>query len=345
MDPTIEAGKALWHGYRNFEETPSMRDLASVEGHMPAPGPNRESFFGDLIYWLEKPEVFDESPATHSSPNLHIPVQVLLYLICGEWMTISEYIQTRLAQVEWEISFPEHFLTSGKRIDVALKKLHIWRRLVPLYTKMLNESLQKVFAFPCRTITNIGGNSLSSVQGICPIAPPVNPPPVSDPEKAESDPGSETTTITIGIPKPVTNQSSQCLCPLHPQGSSHGGPIMALKEDFVRLHTAMEDFQKRIDTLTSVVTASISIDDSHRGLKDTMNVTRLTYLATCFIPLSLTAAVFTMPAHLDIRHIVGWYFLTALLLVAFVIGIVFYLTGTPVTNHLHDRNNKKQKKF
>ncbi|PMD13338.1 hypothetical protein NA56DRAFT_683033 [Hyaloscypha hepaticicola] len=231
VDPTVTEGYSLWHGYRNWEETPSMKDLESMEGKMPPPGPTRKSFFDDLIYWLEKPEAFGPSTASNCAVNIHVPMQALLYLICGEWLTITEYIQTRLAQVEWEISFPEHFLNSGKRIDVALKKLHIWRRLVPLYHRMLTETLQH--------------------------------------------------------------------------------------------------------RLTSVVTASISIDDSHRGLQDTRNVTRLTWLATCFIPLSLTASIFSMQSDIvNVRPILGWYFLISLLLVLVTIGGAFILTGSVVTKQV-----------
>jgi Mg2+ and Co2+ transporter CorA len=304
----VKAGYPLWHGYRNWEETPSMKDLEKVEGKMPLPGPTRKSFFDDLIYWLEKPEVFGSSPTGNLAANMHLPIQTLLYLICGEWLTIVEYIQTRLAQVEWEISFPEHFLNSGKQIDVALKKLHIWRRLVPLYHRMLTETLQRVFLFPCYS-----ANAKSSVDSLSP---------------QESNPHSDPT-------NPTGAALSQCQCPLHQPEPSQPGPVNSLREDFVRLRVFMDEFQERIDRLTSVVTASISIDDSHRGLQDTRNVTRLTWLATCFIPLSLTASILSMQSEIvSLRPILGWYFLISLLLVGLTIGSAFILTGSVVTNRL-----------
>ena len=275
-----------------------MKEVEKMDGKMPPPGPTRKSLFDDLIYWLEKPEVFEPSPAAGLTTNIHIPIQALLYLICGEWLTIAEYIQTRLAQVEWEISFPEHFLNSGETIDVALGKLHIWRRLVPLYHRMLTETLQRVFNFPCHTPAgSVHVDGLASLQD-------------SKPSSAEP---------------------------------SESGPISALREDFVRLRISMEEFEKRIDRLTSVVTASISIGDSHRGLKDTTNVTRLTWLATCFIPLSLTASVFSMQQYIaNIRFIIGWYFLTSLLLVLFTVGCAFALTGS-VTDILRGSKKKDKK--
>ncbi len=134
---------------------------------------------------------------------------------------------------------------------------------------------------------------------------------------------------------PSDTAPNDCQCPLHCPTPSKLGPINALREDFVRLRVSMEEFQVRIDRLTSVVTASISIDDSHRGLQDTRNVTRLTWLATCFIPLSLTASIFSMQSDIvNVRPILGWYFLISLLLVLVTIGGAFILTGSVVTKQV-----------
>jgi Mg2+ and Co2+ transporter CorA len=56
----------------------------------------------------------------------------------------------------------------------------------------------------------------------------------------------------------------------------------------------MEEYQNRIDRLTSVVTAIITIADSRRGQDDNRNVARLTWLATFFIPLGFVASIFSM---------------------------------------------------
>ena len=314
VDPTMKAGFPLWRGYRNWEETPSMRDLA---GGMPAAGPPRKSFFEDLIYWLQKPEAFGPVHSPSPSSNIHIPIQALLYLICGEWLTIAEYIQTRLYQVEWEIAFPEHFLDPGVTIDRSLNKLHIWRRMVPLYHAMLTETLERVFKFPCHaTSMPYSLDGLGNMQAANPHAGIVQPPNPAGPP--------------------------QCTCPLHHPAPTQQGPINALREDFLRLRTSMEEFQQRIDRLTSVVTSSISIDDSHRGLKDTTNVTRLTWLATCFIPFSLVATIFTMPANLDMWHVLGWYFLGAFALVGVIVSVAFWFTGTKFKNFI-GIGKKKQK--
>jgi len=80
-----------------------------------------------------------------------MPVQALLHLICAEWLTVVDYIKTRLNEAERDLSFPEQFLNQSTQIEVGLKKLVVWRRLVPLYREMLTETLQRVFHFPCHT--------------------------------------------------------------------------------------------------------------------------------------------------------------------------------------------------
>lgn len=49
---------------------------------------------------------------------------------------MSQYIKTRLSQVDWELIHPREFL-GHHRFYTILNKLHTWRRLVPVYREML----------------------------------------------------------------------------------------------------------------------------------------------------------------------------------------------------------------
>jgi Mg2+ and Co2+ transporter CorA len=287
LDPTIQEGHPLWYGYRNWEVTPSIgADISLVH-------PPRDSLFNDFIYWAQKPEAFINPSSTNPVLNSHKPIQALLHLICAEWLTIAEYVKTRLGQIEWEISFPEHFLNKGSEIDVALKKLHIWRRLVPLYREMLSETLQRVFHFPCHT-SGIGSMTISGA-------------------------GDSNST--------GTEHPTPCQCALH-QAVQHlkQGPINAFRDDFTRALSYMEEYQQRIDRLTSVVTAIISIDDSRRSQDDNRNVARLTWLATFFIPLGFIASLFSMQQDVgQLTETYKTYFAVALPLAAVSLGLAFTL--------------------
>jgi len=280
LDPTIQAGVPLWYGYRNWETTSKVED--------PIPdGPPRDSLYNDFIYWAKKPDAFNtllsNNPASNNSfSNHHIPIQALLHIICAEWLTIADYIKTRLGQIEWEISFPEHFLDKHSEIDVALKKLHVWRRLVPLYREELTETLRRVFNFPCKSMSMIGSG----------------------------------------------NGFSQCQCAVQSSAPAKQGPINAFRDDFTRALSYMEEYQQRIDRLTSVVTATISNKDSRRSLEDNRNVARLTWLATFFIPLSFVATIFSMQPDITMLGPTSiWYAEIALPLAAFsmTVGLILAL--------------------
>lgn len=188
----------------------------------------------------------------------------------------AEYIQTRLNQIDWEISFPEHFVRKNSSIDMALKKLHTWRRLVPLYRKMLTETVQAMESFPCHTTPHLTSNS--GADGV-----------------------------------EHGNSESSCHCAMHDANTTQPGSINALRPDFMRVLGYMKEYQQRIDRLTSVVTAVISISDSRHAIDDNRNLARLTWLATVFIPLSFVAGLFSMTEDITTLHqTIKWYFATAL---------------------------------
>lgn len=73
----------------------------------------------------------------------------------------------------------------------------------------------------------------------------------------------------------------------------------AYNPDFALIKSQLEEYQTRIDQLTAVVTAVISIDNSRRSLQDNRNIGRLTWLATFFIPLSLVAGILSMQSEVS----------------------------------------------
>jgi Mg2+ and Co2+ transporter CorA len=92
--------------------------------------------------------------------------------------------------------------------------------------------------------------------------------------------------------------------------------------DFKSIAKELEVLQERTDRLSSVVTSSISIQDSKRGLAESRDLSRLTWLATTFIPLSFFTGLFSMASDLSaLRNTFRWFFtislpLTAILIVA-----------------------------
>ena len=126
------------------------------------------------------------------------------------------------------------------------------------------------------------------------------------------------------------NGFSQCQCALQNSAPDKQGPINVFRDDFTRALSYMEEYQQRIDRLTSVVTATISIKDSRRSQEDNRNVARLTWLATFFIPLSFVATIFSMqPDISQLGPTSIWYAKIALPLAALSLAIGLILALPP----------------
>lgn len=294
LDPTIKEGNPLWMQYRNWNRVPSMSDMTD-KALNPIPedsGPPQESFFEDFIYWASRPSAFAFNPEFqhHNSHDAHqqhtdkpspvcLPTQALLHLVGTEWLTLVDYIKTRLNQVDWEIAFPGNFLAKDEQIEKALGKLHYWRRVVPVYRAMLAETFLRVFReakHPDRMHVR-GDNTVSALA-----------------ERDLAD-GSSIRTATARGQGAGGNGNSSSRGP----GSvldelMDRDCINAYKQDYTLILNYLEEYQQRIDRLTEVVTAVISIQDSRRGYKDNKNLQWLTWLATFFIPLSFVATMLSM---------------------------------------------------
>jgi len=246
----------------------------------PLAQPTRKSFYEDIIYWSQRPESLGiKNPTIGDMPQ--IPVLAMLHLVASEWLIMAEYIKTRLGQIEWEVSYPEHFLKKENTIDVPLKKLHTWRRLVPLYREMLTETVQGVFRFPPHL---------------------------------------------MGLSRPISVKNACAECHRHEHYHlTH--PMDAMQEEFSRALSYMNEYQTRIDRLTSVVTAIISIGDSRHSQEDNRNVARLTWLATFFIPLSFVSGLFSMTEDVHALGTTYKYFaVVGLLLSVISLGLGIVLT-------------------
>ncbi|KAJ8126164.1 hypothetical protein O1611_g7475 [Lasiodiplodia mahajangana] len=246
LDPTVTKGVPLWRGRRTLWSMPPTDEQA--DSSRPPP---QDNFFEDFIFWAQQKDLYPNFTTDHTSETL-VPLQVLLHLVCSEWLTMSDYIKTRLNQLDWEIVKPEFFRLGKRGVDNMLQKLHMWRRLVPLYREMVSETIRHIDQFSSR----------------------------------------------IQIPNPNDESNGPPRVPLS-AGQDQWNLSSCYNPDFSLIKSQLEEYQTRIDQLTAVVTAVISIDNSRRGLQDNRNIGRLTWLATFFIPLSLVAGVLSMQSNVS----------------------------------------------
>ncbi|KAF5625587.1 hypothetical protein F52700_8952 [Fusarium sp. NRRL 52700] len=229
LEPTPEAGYPLWRGYPNWDELPAsdtndvppdaVRDPQIPPSLRSKDSGNSMSWFEDYIFWAQRTENFAKLTDS-GNQALSIPIQCLLHLVCGEWLTFADYLNARLNQIDWGIINPSFFPESGgtDHQKQSLRKLHFWRRWVPQARDMLQATMNQV---------------------------------IDDKDKEVEK------------------------------------SFKLYEDDLEIIKKRLEDYETRIDRLSTVVNSTISLTDAS-------NTSKLTILASFFIPPSLVAALLSM---------------------------------------------------
>jgi Mg2+ and Co2+ transporter CorA len=259
------------------------------------------SWFEDIVQmttafpWFERREGHEINAQVLAKPTI--------YTICAEWLIVCDYVKARLSQIEWELEMPRLFRSKGDAIDTSLKRLHTWRRHIPVFREMLKETLEHALPAAARLTTpspqySAAPNSPLSVRSVL----------------------SETLTINF-----ENVEGFEDIIP-----------------DFKRVLAAVNELQERVDRLTSIVTSEISIEDSRRGLEENHNMARITWLATIFIPLTFVSGLYSMNESVAaLRTTYGWYFLTAVPFTLIVMAIGWVAGGGSRTPWRKDSTKQK----
>ncbi|KAB2571218.1 hypothetical protein DBV05_g10113 [Lasiodiplodia theobromae] len=72
-----------------------------------------------------------------------------------------------------------------------------------------------------------------------------------------------------------------------------------LAQDYEHLARSVDDYGQRFERMMPVVTSMVQIADSRRSFAETKNVSRLTYLALVFVPLTFTTGLFSMDSEIS----------------------------------------------
>lgn len=67
-----------------------------------------------------------------------------------------------------------------------------------------------------------------------------------------------------------------------------------LADDFAHLMASLNQYSERLESMLPVVMSLVQISDTRRSLAEAANISRLTYLAFVFVPLSFTSSLFSM---------------------------------------------------
>lgn len=138
VDPSIKEGYPLWGRCYNFDSPQSFPHEYILEP------PPRDSLFESAIHWTMRMSMQQLNELGEQPNNLAVAI---LSIIGTEWLTIKEYITTRLTQIEWEAEVPD-FRAHGKSygLETTLKWLHPFRRNIPRYRKWVDSVLNGILS-------------------------------------------------------------------------------------------------------------------------------------------------------------------------------------------------------
>ena len=96
-----------------------------------------------------------------------------------------------------------------------------------------------------------------------------------------------------------------------------------LLEDYQYLISEVDRYGQLLQSMLPVVTSMVQIVDSRRSFAETANISRLTYLALAFVPLSFVSSLFSMSDELAPGGSEFWlYFVVAIPLMLLIFALV-----------------------
>lgn len=108
------------------------------------------------------------------------------------------------------------------------------------------------------------------------------------------------------------------------------GSSASIRQDYEQIASDLDTYSRQLEAMVSVATSLVPAIDCRRSLIETMNISRLTYLALIFIPLTFVSSLFSMNDKIAPGgKIFGLYFAIAIPVCILVFLIAHPPTGTP----------------
>ncbi|KAF2653757.1 hypothetical protein K491DRAFT_602203 [Lophiostoma macrostomum CBS 122681] len=162
IDPTVHEGFPLWNGHTNWLPIPSSETKDPTK---PLLG---SSLYDTIVQATAGYPWFKTANQATLSMDPQILVKPAIYTICAEWLVVLEYVKARLAQIEVELDKPKGFRAKGDVIERSLKRLHTWRRVVPVLREMVTEILEQDLPIAARLTSpaqmqNVPGGNMDDI--------------------------------------------------------------------------------------------------------------------------------------------------------------------------------------
>lgn len=119
-----------------------------------------------------------------------------------------------------------------------------------------------------------------------------------------------------------------------------------LIEDYEHIAVGIDTYSRRLEALVMIATSLIQAIDCRRSLTETLNISRLTYLALSFIPLTFVSGLFSMNDNIaPVGKLFGLYFAISIPLCVLVFLFVYLTTSTPAFSTARTWRSRAIQKF
>lgn len=136
LDPSIIEGNPVWSKTRNWTQPPELGFNPKYQGGIP-----EDNSFENFVHWAKQPEAFNSLSTDNVSESSWLPTQMILHIICDQWLTLVDYLKTRLNQIEWEITYPNDLALADSDLARAERhnKLVTWHHMLPTFHEMIQD--------------------------------------------------------------------------------------------------------------------------------------------------------------------------------------------------------------
>lgn len=101
-----------------------------------------------------------------------------------------------------------------------------------------------------------------------------------------------------------------------------------IRQDYEQIGLNLGAYSRRLEVMVSVATSLVQTIDSRRSLSETMNISRLTYLALSFIPLTFVSGLFSMKENVAPGGKLFWLYFSISIPLCM---LVFLIAHIPIT--------------
>lgn len=101
-----------------------------------------------------------------------------------------------------------------------------------------------------------------------------------------------------------------------------------IRQDYEHIGLNLGAYSRRLEVMVSVATSLVQTIDSRRSLSETMNISRLTYLALSFLPLTFVSGLFSMNENIAPGGKLFWLYFSISIPLCM---LVFLIAHIPIT--------------